>query len=227
MSNLGKTLIIAPHPDDEAIGCGGLISRSIEWGNNVHVLFCATGMCRQIVTGQTEMYIRAMEAQKSSNIGDFSYSWMLTGDKFMKLDSVPQKNLIDPIEDCIAEYKPNVICIPSQHSYDQDHRAIFQAAYTALRPIPQYLKHFCTTILEYEEPYSWSVGEAFKPNFYISMDKKNIKMKIALIQAHDTQLRQEPFSRSVENIERLAHIRGAEVGTYAAEAYKLHRTILT
>jgi LmbE family N-acetylglucosaminyl deacetylase len=217
-----KILIISPHPDDEAIGCGGLISRTTDC-QDVHVLFCGVGKCRQIVTGHTDENTRLVEAENSSKMGNFTYEFIFIGDQFMRLDSVPQKDLIDPIENCIAARKPDVVCIPSQFSYDQDHRAVFTAAYTALRPIPQSIRHFCKVVLEYEEPYTWSLGEGFKPNYYIQMSTSQMNYKLSLIEQHKTQVRQDPFSRSLENIKRLAQLRGAEIGTNFAEAYKIHR----
>lgn len=223
MKNL---LIISPHPDDEAIGCGGLISKTINEGGKVSVLYCAVGNCRQLVTGETTNNVRLKEAESCSILGSFNYTFIFVGNEFMRLDSLPQKQLIDPIEDYISQTRPDTICIPSQNSYDQDHRAVFNAAYTALRPVPQDIRHFCNTVLEYEEPYSWNVGENFKPNFYIRLNEELIAKKLSLIGCHKSQIRNEPFPRSLENIKRLSQIRGAEAGTNYAEAYRCHRTVL-
>ena len=53
---------------------------------------------------------------------------------FVELDTLPQKKLIDLIEDYIEDKKPDLVFIPMGNSYNQDHRATFEASITALRP---------------------------------------------------------------------------------------------
>lgn len=219
-----KILIVSPHPDDEALGCGGLISVAKRSKSDVFVLFVAVGQCRQLVTGGTEENIRMEEAFNASLHGRYRHKFVFVGNQFMRLDSLPQKDLIDPIEDKIREFEPDIVCLPYGDSYDQDHRAVFQASMTALRPLPQDLSHQPEIILEYEEPYSWNVSLVKEmPNFYIRLSEKDVKFKQGLIKEHATQVRQPPFARSVENIERLAAMRGSEIGIEYAEAYRLLR----
>lgn len=90
-----KILIIAPHPDDEAICCGGLIMLAKKAGSKVFVMYGSIGSSRQLVTGKTDPANRMNEAKKASEYGGFEYSIMFQGKEFMKLDSVPQKKLIE------------------------------------------------------------------------------------------------------------------------------------
>lgn len=220
-----KVLIVSPHPDDEVVGCGGLIKRIKENGGEVFVLYVSVGQCRQLVTGQTEENTRLKETEEVSRFFDFNYKFVFIGEEFMRLDSLPQKSLIDPIEDKIQEFKPDIVCIPCKDSYDQDHRAVFNACITALRPTPQGIRHFVPIVLEYEEPYSWSLGEGFKPNFFLNITNQ-LDSKIKGLKLHTTQYREDPFARSGENLIRLSGMRGKEVGIKYAEAYKLHRIFI-
>lgn len=219
-----KILIIAPHPDDEAISCGGLIMLAKKTRAKIFVLFGSIGISRQLITGQTNPSIRLDEAQKASEYGSFDHSIIFQGEEFMKLDTVPQKTLIDAIEDKIEEVKPDIVCLPFKDSFDQDHRALFKASVTALRPTPKNLRHHPKIILESEEPYSWSTDDVFHPNFYLDISQV-MEEKIKLLKCHKTQLREDPFPRSPENLERLAGLRGAEISTKFAEAYRLLRGI--
>lgn len=217
-----KILVISPHPDDEAIGCGGLIARAVAEGASVHVLFGAVGKSRQLVTGSTDENVRLKEVDAVSKYAGYSFEFMYVGDEFMRLDSLPQKSLIEKIEDCVNKNKPDVVLVPYRNSYDQDHRAIHTAAITALRPTPRAVRHFVPIVLEFDEPYEWSVGDAFVPNFYLDITDYFDK-KIETYKLHATQVRAEPFARSVENLRRRAMVHGIAVGGGLAEAYRVLR----
>lgn len=215
-----RILIIAPHPDDEAICCGGLIMLAKKVGAKVFVIYGSVGNSRQLVTGKTDSVSRLGEVKKAAEYGGFKYSIMFQGEEFMKLDIIPQKRIIEEIEDKIDEFKPDIVCVPFKDSFDQDHRALFSASITALRPIPKNLRHQPKIILESEEPYSWSNHTSFHSNFYFDISDV-FDNKIKLLKCHKTQLRDDPFSRSPENLERLAGFRGVEISTRYAESYNL------
>ncbi|MGH7245379.1 MAG: PIG-L deacetylase family protein, partial [Candidatus Levyibacteriota bacterium] len=147
-------LIVAPHPDDEAICCGGLIMKAKKEKAKVFVLYMSIGFSRQLQTGKTQSSIRIREAKNAAKYGNFSYEIVFNGDEFLKLDVVPQNTIINIIENTIQKIKPTIVCIPSRGSFNQDHRAISTACITALRPLPKKLSHQPTVILECEEPYT-------------------------------------------------------------------------
>lgn len=217
-----KILIISPHPDDEVIGCGGLISKAREVKADVHVLYMCTGKTRQFVTGKTNSKIRENEIKAVSEYGSFNYSILFKNKYFVKLDTLPQKEIIDPIEDLIESYKPSIIAIPFGDSYNQDHRATFTACITALRPLPKTVRHFVDKVLIYEEPYNWTINNNFKPNFYIDTTEVE-NHKIELMKLHKSQNRDGSFARSPENLLNRMRLRGSEVGILSAEAYVLLR----
>lgn len=221
-----RILMIAPHPDDEAICCGGLIMLAKKADARVFVMYGSVGTSRQLVTGKTDPVSRLDEAKKASEYGGFAYSIMFQGEEFMKLDTIAQKDLIEAIEDKINELKPDIVCVPFRNSFDQDHRALFSASITALRPTPRNLRHQPDMIIECEEPYSWNnLGQSFTPNLYFDITKV-FDQKIKLLKCHATQMRDDPFPRSPQNLERLAGIRGAEIGVKYAEGYNLLKASL-
>jgi LmbE family N-acetylglucosaminyl deacetylase len=221
-----KILVISPHPDDEMISTGGLIAKAINENAKVFVLYISIGKSRQLVTGKTEESTRLKETEDVSKFMGFTYKFQFIGDEFMRIDSLPQKSIIEPIEDIMQEFKPDIVVIPYQYSFDQDHRAIFTAAMTALRPIPRKVRHLVAFVLEFEEPHSWGIGPAFKPNYYVVLNEELLKRKLDGLRFHKTQIRDEPFTRSLENLTRLAQFRGHEIGEDYAEAYRLHRGLI-
>lgn len=218
-----RILIISPHPDDEIIGCGGLIEKAKQDNCKVFIFYMCVGKCRQLVTGSTDEDTRLKELEKVAKQGNFNYKIRFIGKEFVRLDTVAQKDLIDPIEDVIEEFKPDIVLIPSPESYDQDHRATYTACITALRPVPRQIRHFVPTVLVYEEPYTWTTGRVFKPNFYLDTTGVEEK-KVALMRLYKSQDRKFPFSRSGENIVCHMKIRGCEVGLQSAEAYYVLRS---
>ena len=217
-------LIISPHPDDEVIGCGALISQASKKGCNVHVEYITTGITRQLVTGSTSSIEREREIKAVSEYAGFTYGIMFKDAYFCLLDTLPQKELIDNIEDLVAKIKPRIVCIPFSDSYNQDHRAVYHACITSFRPVPQHVRHMPSMILEYEEPYSWTTGNNFTPNFYLDASN-SIREKCHMMSLHSSQDRPEPFPRATSLLEARLKIRGSEIGTSAAEAYRILRAV--
>ena len=217
-----KILIISPHPDDEIIGCGGLIAKCKLLKSTVSVLYVTVGSSRQLVTGKTDFETRKSEIQDVSKYGNFDYKILFEDKYFVELGTLPQKKLIDLVEDYIEDKKPDLVFIPMGNSYNQDHRATFEASITALRPAPISVRHMVKNVFVYEEPYNWTLNNSFKPNFYLNTeDVENEKIK--LMKLHFTQDREFPFARSKENLIARMKIRGSECGLRSAEAYQLLR----
>lgn len=217
-----RILIISPHPDDEAIGCGGLIARAKQENAEVFVLYMCVGQSRQVVTGSTHEDVRLKEIEDVAAAGNFKYKILYIGDEFVRLDTVPQKDMIDAIEDVIADFEPHILCIPHGDSYNQDHRATFTACITALRPLPRDLRYYVPMVLVYEEPYVWTIGSAFQANFYLDTAEVE-EEKVNLMRLHATQDRKPPFARSDEYLVHRMRLRGSEAGLKSAEAYQLLR----
>lgn len=217
-----KILIVSPHPDDEAICCGGLIMLARRKGAKVFVLYMATGTSRQFMNGMTLEVQRIKEAKRAAKYGKFGYKIAFHGIS-TKVDGVIQKVLIEMIEDTVKNFKPNIVVIPYRNSYSQDHRAVAQACISALRPIPQSLHHQPEMILELEEATNWPTPANI--NFYVDISKVMDK-KIELYKCHASQVTQDPQYRSCENLRRLAGFRGSEIGVEYAEGYNLIKAAL-
>ncbi len=214
-----KILIIAPHPDDEALWSGGLIMKAKKEGANVFVLYVATGKSRQLrhVTRDTLVKDRMREVKAASAYGGFAFKIGFT-DIQTRLDTLAQKDLIECFEDTIQEFKPDIVVMPRQDSYNQDHRAVAMAAITAMRPIPLTIRHQAKLIIEAGEVTSWP--NAFSPNFYVDISDVMLE-KLALYYCHKTQVVYEPYYRSNENLKRYAGLLGSEIGVKYAEGYRL------
>ena len=149
ITKLTKLLIISPHPDDESLGCGGLIGKCKKEGAEILLLYISVGNSRQLVTGKTESDIRTKEIDAVRKFTKAKIQIVYSGDEFCRLDTVPQKDIVEHIEDTIETFKPTIVALPSSSSYNQDHRAVWDAAITALRPVPKILRHMPRLVIEY------------------------------------------------------------------------------
>lgn len=214
-----RILVISSHPDDEAICSGGLIMKAKKEKTKVFVLYMSTGGSRQFSRGETKEEHRIKEAERASKYGKFAHKIGFKGTSTL-VDTLPQKKLIELIEDTIKEFKPDIVVIPTRSSYSQDHRAVAEASISALRPMPSNLHPQPKIILEIEEATPWPTSS--NPNFYVDISEV-MEEKINLYKCHSTQKVKEPHPRSYENLRRLAGFRGTQIGVKYAEAYTLLR----
>jgi LmbE family N-acetylglucosaminyl deacetylase len=221
-----RILIVAPHADDEALGCGGLIAFARRRGAAVFVLFmtCAgfeplSGGCTS-TDGQREDDLRA--AVNEAEIAD--YDVVFGSDKHLLLDTVPQKTIISAIESAskcsLRRLKPDILLIPSPSHNHQDHRAVHSAAIAACRN-PSVAPPLC---LEYEIPGTGLLGyPALPADVYVGLSTADLDSKQKHFSRYASQVATGRGFRSHEAIQALAHARGIESGFEYAEAFHMIR----
>lgn len=221
-------LILAAHPDDEVLGCGGTIAKLADQGAIVHVAFLADGVFSRdgnALVQQDELQVRRAAAQKACDIlGVKSVSFGEFPDN--RMDTVALLDIIKILEELIAEYKPEVVFTHHSGDVNIDHRRMHEAVVTACRPQPG---HPVKTLLCFEVPSSteWQLPDsapAFTPNWFVNISD-TLDRKLAALDAYAAELRDWPHPRSRQGVEHLAHWRGATVGVDAAEAFMLGRQL--
>jgi LmbE family N-acetylglucosaminyl deacetylase len=148
----------------------------------------------------------------------FDFAWTYFND-INRLDSFSQADLIGEFELYINKFKPDTILVPAP-SYNQDHRACYEAALTACRPHDA--NHFVKRVLVYEEPETLGAmrsAHVFKPQYFRAVD---IDKKIELYRLYNSQVRAH---RSLEHIRALSTVRGAQSNMSEAEAFEVARWV--
>lgn len=228
-------LVIAPHPDDEVFGCGGLIHRIKEAGGRVYVLYVTVGTTKDFSpTGQSTANRRMEEAEAvAKSLSLDGYSLAFPGDEYhLQLDAMPQKELIHAIERgsdlSLQELRPDVVLTPANIDYNQDHRAVSDATLAALRPASARFKSFQPIVLTYELPYhQWNVADTLPtPGLFVTLEQRNFDAKIAAIECYSSQLKAPESPLSVHGIRTLAAYRGLQCGSVYAEAYQIRRLVV-
>lgn len=228
-----KLLVVAPHLDDELIGCGGLISKVKRMGGKVYVLFLTVGNTKDFSQkGSSTSQERKRELEqvaKWMKFDDYYLAFEGNG-HHLKLDVHGQMDLMGIIETqnplSIEKIKPTIVAFPSMTSYNQDHRMAAAATQAALRPAEVETKHMVDVVMEYEMPAdTWRLQTGHDPNLFVRLTKNEFQQKIKGYKLYKSQLRPKPNPRAVETLTALAQLRGAQCGAEYAEAYYCHRMI--
>jgi len=215
-------LVVAAHPDDEVLGCGGAMAKHLDEGDQVFVLYMSSGVGARDGVEGAEADERLINSQESlKRLGKIeSIRLNLIDNQF---DSMPLLNVIKQVERVINKVNPNIIYTHFIGDLNIDHRLTCQAVCTACRPIPD---SSIKKILMFEIPSSteWGIEKPFAPNYFINIEKYWEK-KIYSIKAYGGEIKDFPHPRSLKNIEALAKLRGATIGLKYAEAYSILRII--
>lgn len=220
-------LVVAAHPDDEMLGCGGTIRLNASSGSDVHVAFLADGVSSR---GGNEMHAKELSARRAAArkscdvlgvkdifFGDFPDN---------KMDTIPLIDIVKTIESLIDQYQPDTIFTHHAGDLNIDHRKVHEAVITACRPQKG---HPVNTLLFFEVPSSteWQIpssGLVFDPNWFQDIST-TLDKKLEASDSYEVEMKPWPHPRSREGIEHLAKWRGATVGVDAAEAFMLGRRL--
>ena len=219
-------LVIASHPDDEAIGCGASIARHIDEGDKVCIITLTNGVnSRDDV--QTKDAQERNEAAVNS-INSLGAKWLGSGDfPDNKMDSIPLIDVVKFSESVKESFYPDIIYVHSPTDLNIDHRIAASATLTAYRPQPNE-KYSEIRFFEISSSTDYTVKQledSFEPNLYINIDNY-WENKLKALKFYDMEMHPDPHSRSYKKIKSLAEFRGAQSGMKLAEAFQVVRRII-
>ena len=228
-----KLLVVSPHPDDEVIGCGGLIQKIKQSGGAVYVLFLTVGTTQDFnhhgVSTQDE---RLQEIEAVSRFLEFN-DWRIAfpgNDHHLRLDQIDQKKIVHEIERgdriSLEAIKPDILVFPDFTDYNQDHLAAAQATYIACRPALNTDKFIPPFILSYKTPMNlWSLQEPGRVNFLVGLTPEIVERKLQALNLYATQTRSDGHLRSNRTLKALAILHGSLDGKLFAEGFYSHKLI--
>jgi N-acetylglucosamine malate deacetylase 1 len=220
---MNKVAIIAPHMDDEVLGCGGTIAKHIDKGDEVFVIIIAKRAYdhkfdEELINQEKKS---AVAAQKI-----LGYQRLF----FLDLrDEQLDHKLIDivvPLEESLKKIKPDIVYTCNQNDINQDHQAVYKASMIACRPQGSF---FIKKLYSYEVPSATDqipaiTSAPFIKSKYVNIEEY-IKKKIEAMQAYENESREYPHPRSPDGICIYAKKRGIEVGYKYAESFQLLREL--
>ena len=216
-----KTLVVAPHPDDEVLGVGGTLLRRKAEGVKVAWLI-VTAISVQCGWSEEKVKQRADEVKRVTELFGFDEVFTLNLPT-TQLDRVPMSDLVAGISNVFRSFEPEEVFVPHPSDVHTDHRMVFNAVASCAK---WFRYPFVKRVLAYETlsetDFGLGADQGFRPNVFVDIEPF-IDGKLRAMDIYASELGVFPFPRSHEAIRALAALRGAASGFKAAEAFELLR----
>jgi LmbE family N-acetylglucosaminyl deacetylase len=222
-------LVVAAHPDDEVLGCGGTVAKLAQQGHAVYLAILGEGITsrygqRDEADQEKVQVLHARSKQVADMLGAqglFMYS--LPDNRF---DSVPLLDVVKIIEELIDRLESRVVYTQHGGDLNIDHVVTYRATLTATRPTAG---HPVREVYAYEVASSteWAFQQfapAFRPNTFVDI-ADTLETKVQAMAHYESEARPFPHPRSPEALRAIAQRWGSVVGLAAAEAFELVRAI--
>jgi N-acetylglucosamine malate deacetylase 1 len=218
-----RVLIVAPHPDDEVLGCGGVMARHAANGDEVHVAVVTRGH-PDVFPAESVDRVRAELKEAHAVLGVRSVKYL--DFPAPRLDTVPRHTVADAIAKLLKELQPHTMYVPHHGDMHFEHGLINEACLVAARPLDATAVR---RILAYEtlSETEWAPptpAAGFQPTVYVDI-ANYLQKKLDAFSCFRSQLKSPPNPRSLEIIKALAMFRGAAAHLTAAEGFVLLREI--
>jgi LmbE family N-acetylglucosaminyl deacetylase len=214
----GGILAIAAHPDDEVLGCGGVLALYARRGTPVTIVIVCEGESLRYGpsgVGQASHILRAAE-----KLGCASVRHLRFPDQ--ALDTLRLTELITPLEKIVREVRPRVVYCQYGGDVNRDHQVLFQAILVATRPTESYLD--AVYAFDTASSTEWAYPRTFIPDTWVDISQV-LEAKLAAMACYESELRPYPHPRSLKALEYRARAFGNQVCLEAAEVFMTVRRV--
>ncbi|MDG5747729.1 PIG-L family deacetylase [Qipengyuania sp. XHP0207] len=224
LDHFGRILVVAPHPDDEVLGCGGTIARLRDHGHDVHVAIVTTGKPPQFPADLVMQIRKELDAAHEVLGGTTKHYLDLPA---AALDTIGAAQINGAVAEVVAKVNPDAVFAPFFGDVHVDHQLVFNATLVACRPRSAATPRL---VLAYEtlSETNWAappITPGFQPNVFVDIGD-TLERKLAAFAKFESQVKPFPDERSLDTIRALARLRGSTVFRPAAEAFMLVRQIV-
>lgn len=220
-----KVMVVAPHPDDETLGCGGTLLKHLQAGDEIYWVIMTQMETRQ---GFKEEVIARRNKEIKSVSARYGFSKTYQGGfATMELDKYSMVELVDFVSNAVKDAQPNIIYMPFPGDIHSDHTIVYEAVKSCTKSF----RYPSVTSLRVYETLSetdfalQTNSSGFQPNLFVSIGDF-LDEKIEIMKIFDSELGQHPFPRSERAIRAQATLRGTVAGVEAAEAFMTIREIV-
>jgi len=226
MSNCDSKIVavVAPHPDDETLGCSGTLLKHLERGDHVHwIIF--TSISTDLGFAEERIRVREKEINLVAKSYGFTGTHLLNFPT-MHLDRVPKAELVSALGALVKQLGVHTLYIPYRNDAHSDHAAVFDACaactktfrYPSIRSVRVY-----ETLSETEYGVK-PEDSGFRPNLFVDISSF-LEKKLEIMSIFESEMAPFPFPRSDIALRALAQLRGTQCGAFAAEAFMLLKEI--
>lgn len=216
-----RTLAVAPHPDDEILGCGGTLLRRVAEGATTAWLI-VTHVSTDAGFSAERVASRNAEIERVAGMVGFHRVFRLDLPT-MQLDTMPRAELVRLISDVFREFEPEEVLLPNRTDAHSDHKIVFDAVSACTK---WFRYPFVRRVMTYETVSETEFGldpaHAFRPNYFVDIGP-HLERKLEIMSVYASEVQAPPFPRSLEALRALALLRGSTAGFAAAEAFELLR----
>jgi LmbE family N-acetylglucosaminyl deacetylase len=208
---MSKTiLILAPHTDDGEFGCGGIIAKMLEQGDDV--FYAAFSACEQSVLKEFPSDILITEVKAATKVLGIKSENLILFDYPVRTFNYRRQEILEELVTLKKNIKPDIVFMPSQNDIHQDHNTIAQEGLRAFK---------FNSILCYE--VLWN-NITFNTSSFVHLEERHIKKKIDALKEYKSQAHR-PYANE-EFIRSLARVRGVQIGCDYAETFDVIRWII-
>lgn len=213
-----RVLILAAHPDDEILGCGGVAALHAARGDHVVSVVACEGQSHRYQGRDIPMEDHSRAAAKALGVHDVR----LLGLPDQQLDTMTLTKIITPIEKVVREVRPDTVYCQWGGDVNRDHHLLFEAILVATRPTEPFLEQ----VLAFDTASSteWAYPRRFVPDTWIDISSV-LDRKLAAMQCYESELREYPHPRSLKALENKARAWGNQCCMEAAEVFMTVRRV--
>jgi LmbE family N-acetylglucosaminyl deacetylase len=210
--NKKHILVVAAHPDDEVLGCGGTVALHTRAGNCVTTVLACEGESLRYGSAGVGQNDHIRRAAKKLGVKDVR----LLGFKDQQLDTVTLTKIISPLESVVQEIQPAVVYCQYGGDINLDHQLLFKAVLVATRPTEKCISSvYCFDTASSTE---WAYPRTFIPDTWVDISEM-LEIKLEAMSCYESELREYPHPRSLKALEYKARAWGNQSCMDAAEVF--------
>ena len=224
-----KILVVAAHPDDEVLGCGGTTARLARESHEINIGILGEGVTSRYDHRESAdpTLVKSLQACSRRAAELLGAKELLTYDlPDNRFDTVPLLDVVKIIEKLVERFSPEVIYTHHGGDLNIDHQVTCRAVLTATRPIEgQPVREIYS--FEAASSTEWAfqgLERPFHPTVFVDISD-TLELKLQALSCYESEIRSFPHPRSLKALNAIAGRWGSTVGCKAAEAFELVRAI--
>lgn len=219
-----RVLVVAPHADDESLGCGGTLLKHKQRGDCTAWLLLTCALAEHGYS-ESEERIESEQIERVREGFGFDELFNLKLPP-AQLDRIAKRDLATAVGRAVRDFGADCLYLPHPGDAHSDHLLAFEAASSATKwfryPGVQRVATY-ETVSETEFGLSPNHA-AFRPNYFVDISS-HLERKLQLLSIYGTEMGEFPFPRSAQHVVSLARVRGAAAGFQAAEAFTILKDV--
>jgi LmbE family N-acetylglucosaminyl deacetylase len=214
-----RVLVIAAHPDDELLGCGGTVALHTRAGDEVTSVIVCEGESLRYGPGGVGQ--RSHIHRAADTLGVRTVHTLNFPDQ--RLDTKTLTDIITPLEQIVREVRPQLVYVQHGGDINRDHQILFQATLVATRPTEPSIQ----AVYAFDTACSteWAYPRTFSADTWVDISS-TLDLKLQAMACYESEVREYPHPRSLEALQYRARAWGNQHCLDAAEAFQTIRRTL-